>query len=125
MDDHNDRPFLHVRGLVTGRSEDPSVDGVFCAFEPEILARVKVFALKRSSRELGDLGKLAFNRVRCISFDVLFDELEVAENIGIVRGRKRGQCKEETTVRKYLQARSSVCVGQRNGNIVWRGEFGM
>jgi len=101
------------------------MDVVFRAFEPEVLTRMEVFTLEGSSRELGDLGELAFNRVRCTLFDVRLDELEVAENISVVRGRKRGQCKKETTTRKYLQARSSMCVGQGNGSIVWRSKFGM
>lgn len=125
MDEHNDRPFLHIRGLVTRRSEDPSVDVVLRASEPKVLTRVEVFALEGSSGELCDLGEHAFNRIRCIVFDIRLDELEVAENISVVRERERGQCKEETTARKYLQARSKVGVGQRNGCIVGRGEFGM
>ena len=124
MDEQNDRPFLHIRELVTRRSEDPSVDVVLRASEPEFLTRVEVFTLEGRGRELGDPGKHAFGRVRYIIFDVCLDELEVAENISVVRGRERGQCKEETTVRKYLQARSNVCVGQRNGNIVGCCEFG-
>lgn len=121
----NDRPFLHVRGLVARRSEDPSVDLMLRTFEPKVLTRMEVFALEGSSRELGDLGKLALDRVRHILFDVRLDELEIAEEISVVGERERGQRKEEATVGKYLQARSSVCVGQRNGDIVRRGEFRM
>jgi hypothetical protein len=73
------------------------MDLVLRASKPEVLARVEVFALEGSSRELGDLVKHPFNRVRYIIFDVRLDELEVAENISVVRGRERGQCKEETT----------------------------
>lgn len=40
MNEHDDRPFLYVRGLVTGRSEDPAVDLELRALEPEVLARV-------------------------------------------------------------------------------------
>lgn len=84
-----------------------------------------MFALERCSREVSDLGKVAFNRARCILFDVRLNELEVAKNKRVVRGRERGQCKEKTTVRKDLQARSSMRIGQSNGCIIWRGEFGM
>ena len=40
VNEQNDRPFLHVCGLVTRRSEDPPVDSVLRALEPEVLARV-------------------------------------------------------------------------------------
>ena len=118
MDEQNNWPFLHIRGLVTRRSKDPSVDVVLRAFEPEFLTRVEVFSLEGSNRELGDLGKHAFSRARYIVFNVCLNELEVTKNISVVRGRERGQCKEETTARKYLQARSSMCVGQSNRNAV-------
>lgn len=49
MDEQSDRPFLHIRGLIAGRCEDPSVDVVLRPLEPEILARVEVFALERSN----------------------------------------------------------------------------
>jgi len=62
MYDQKDRPLLYVRGLVTRGCEDPSVDIVLRAFEPEIFTRVNLFALEGSSRELGNLGKLARSR---------------------------------------------------------------
>lgn len=49
------------------------MDVVLRAFAPELLAGVEVLAFEGSSREVGDLNELAFNRVRSVLFDVDFD----------------------------------------------------